>query len=199
VGGSPIDALLSIVDHLSDPLNARSPGDAQGLLASIPDEAGLYSWWADAEGLRELSAPFGVTLPRLVYAGQAGAASTRTGAASTATLRSRIGGNHLNGNIRSSTFRRTLAAVLHEALALRLVAGGRLDGPSNQLLSAWIRAHLSVAWVQCPDRGTLAALEDAVLRRLDPPLNLQGMPDTAVRLRLRGLRRGLGSAEAKAP
>jgi hypothetical protein len=134
-------------------------------------------------------------LSRLVYAGQAGATSPRVGAASKATLRSRIGGHHVNGNIRSSTFRRTLAAVLREPLGLRLAGGGRLDVPSNRLLSAWIRAHLRVAWVPCPERGTLAALEDAVLRRLDPPLNLQGMPETPVRLRLRELRRGLGSAE----
>lgn len=199
MGGSRIDALLSVVDQLANPLNGRSPGAARGFLASIPDEAGLYAWWAEMGGLQELSAPFDVTLPRLVYAGQAGAASTRVGAASGATLRSRIGGQHMNGNIRSSTFRRTLAAALREPLGLRLAGGGRLDAPSNRLLSAWIRAHLRVAWVSCPERGTLAALEDAVLQRLDPPLNLQGMPDTPVRLRLRELRNKLDSADATAP
>jgi hypothetical protein len=161
---------------------------------ALPDEAGLYSWWANPEGLLQLAAPFEVPLPPLIYAGQAGAASTRAGTASTATLRSRIGGHHLSGNIRSSTFRRTLAAVLREPLGLRLADRGRLDAQSNRLLSAWIRDHLSVAWVPWPERGSLAALEHAVLGRLDPPLNLMGMPPTAVRRRLRELRHALDHA-----
>jgi hypothetical protein len=38
------------------------------------------------------------------------------------------------------------------------------------------------------DADTLGRLERAVLTMLDPPLNLQGMPSTPVRHRLRQLR-----------
>jgi len=111
-----------------------------------------------------------------------------------ATLRSRIGGNHLNGNIRSSTFRFTLAAALREPLALQLGPGGRLDASSNQELSRWIRRHLSLACVAWRERATLSGLEHAVLERIDPPLNLTGMTTTALRRRLRDLRRDLKSS-----
>ncbi|MDP8932525.1 MAG: hypothetical protein M3O70_29240 [Actinomycetota bacterium] len=160
--------------------------------AAIPDLPGLYSWWADDEGLDQLSAELGERLPALIYAGQAGATSAHTRAKRAATLRSRIGGNHLNGNVSSSTFRRTLSALLFDPLRLELAPSGRLDATSNAAVSAWIREHLSVAWVSCPDRETLAQIEQLVLAYLNPPLNLMGRPTTPVRQRVRQLRAGLG-------
>ena len=183
-----------MIERLTDPSKAMSIQGAQRVPAWVPDEPGLYSWWADGEGLRQLEAVFASALPRLIYAGQAGATSTRAASPSMATLRSRIGGNHLNGNIRSSTFRFTLAAVLREPLALQPGPGGRLDASSNQELSRWIRRHLSIACLAWPERATLPALEHAVLERVDPPLNLTGMRTTALRRRLRELRRGLTSS-----
>jgi hypothetical protein len=138
-----------------------------------------------------LSKPFGVRLPSLIYAGQAGATSSRAGVERVATLRSRIGGNHLRGNIRSSTFRNTLSAVLFEPLGLCLEAPRRLETASNAAVSAWMRAHLHIVVAPYVNRTDLAALERAVLTRIDPPLNLMGMPPTAVRTRLRDLRQRL--------
>lgn len=160
------------------------------------DQPGVYSWWADDDGLAVLSAPFGVRLPRLIYAGQTGATSTRTRTERVSTLRDRIGGNHLNGNVRSSTFRKTLSAALAGPLGLRLARPNRLDPASNAVVSAWMRTHLQVVAVPYPDRGTLAAVEHALLMRLDPPLNLMGMADTPIRRELRRLRQLLGAPAA---
>ena len=125
----------------------------------------------DQVGGAQLAETYGVQLPPLIYAGQAGATSSKAGVERGATLLSRIKGNHLGGNIRSSTFRRTLAASLFEPLGLRLAGPSKLEPASNAALSAWMRAHLSLATVACRDRATLSELEDAVLAELDPPLN----------------------------
>jgi GIY-YIG catalytic domain len=154
--------------------------------------AGLYSWWADVEGRAILGEPLGTILPALIYAGQSGATSRRAGVERVATLRSRIRTNHLNGNVRSSTFRKTLTSLLRDHLGLRLVAPDRLDEASNRAVTVWIRQHLAVATVRVDDRAELIDLEEAVLARLDPPLNLMGMPTTPTRRRLAALRRGLG-------
>lgn len=156
------------------------------------DQAGLYAWFADEGGLSMLSAVLGAALAPLIYAGQAGATSSRSGTVRLATLRSRIGGNHLRGNIGSSTFRRTLTAVLFEPLELVLDRPGKLSRPSTAKVTQWMHDHLRLATYACPDRAALAALEDEVLARLDPPLNLMGMRSSPTRLRLRELRRQLG-------
>ena len=152
---------------------------------------GLYSWWADDNALDILSAPFGIRLPPLIYAGQTGATSTRSRRARLATLGSRICTNHLNGNVASSTFRKTLTAVLFEPLSLKLSGPQCLDKTSNAAVSGWMRAHLCLVIAPHPDRERLAEVEHAVLQRIDPPLNLMGMPPTPIRATLSGLRRRL--------
>jgi len=51
-----------------------------------------------------------------------------------------------------------------------------------------MREHLSVVAVPFDDRDELGRLEKRVLSALDPPLNLQGMPTTSMRKRLKVLR-----------
>jgi hypothetical protein len=180
-----------IIDELVDLLRDRSraiPAGAFPRGGSNVDEPGLYAWWADDSGLDALSEPFSARLSPLIYAGQAGASSSRTMTPRSATLRSRIGGNHLRGNISSSTFRKTLTAVLFTPLDLRLAKPGRLEPASNRQISEWMGRHLSLGVVPYPDRDTLAAVEGEVLLRLDPPLNLMGMPTTVIRRELRTLR-----------
>lgn len=155
------------------------------------DQAGLYAWRVGPEGGAVLSRAFDASLPELIYAGQAGATSSRAGVERSATLRSRITGNHLRGNIGSSTFRKTLTAALFDPLDLQLERPGKLDAESNAAVSEWMRSHLRIATFACPDRSTLAALEHAVLDDLDPPLNLMGMSATATRKQLKALRRQL--------
>lgn len=186
------DGLAAQVRHASEVL--RDPANAKPA-AAFPEgqrdveQAGLYAWTVDAAGGAALSTAFDVELPALIYAGQAGATSSRSGVERGATLRSRIIGNHLRGNIRSSTFRKTLTAALFESLDLHLERPGKLDTPSNAMVSEWMRVHLHIATFACPDRATLADLEHGVLVALDPPLNLMGMAPTETRKRLKALRK----------
>jgi hypothetical protein len=163
------------------------PGELEGLR-----EAGLYSWWVDAEGAAELSE--GLELPLAaarIYAGQAGATKWPSGTPSSATLESRIRSQHLGGNIYGSTSRLTLASCLVAPLGLRSVGRKRLESGGEERLTAWIEQHLSVAVYAYPNRDALESLEHRVLERLDPPLNLRGMGSTLVRARLQTCRKAL--------
>jgi hypothetical protein len=178
--GPPSDAVRAMLLGLTHAASARS---VPALLASDPARlraAGMYSWWVDADGASDLSAGLGLTLvPGLVYAGQAGATRWPSGSSSGNTLWSRLAGMHATGNVKSSTFRRTLHAVLTPS-------PGR--PPDEAHLSRWMAAHLRVVTVPWTDADTLAGLELAVLARLDPPLNLAGMRPTPLRDRLKRLR-----------
>ena len=186
------ESVRALVAQLADASRAEAAATFPRHPADV-NQPGLYSWWCDDEGLRDLSAPFGVPLAPLIYAGQTGATSTRSHNQRITTLRDRIGGNHLHGNVGSSTFRQTLTAVLLQPLELRLAGSNHLESASNAAVSRWMRQHLSVMAVPYPDRDTLAAVEDAVLAYLDPPFNLMGMPDSDIRRTLRRLRRALST------
>lgn len=150
------------------------------------DLPGLYAWFVDRSGAEALSAGLGHDVGEgLIYAGQTGAG------ASSASLRSRIGGNHLSGRIRGSTFRFTLASVLAAPLGLAGTRQKQLLGDGEARLSAWMVDHLSVAVFAIADRLRIATLERAVLRHLDPPLNLETMGDSDLRLALSRLRAAL--------
>ena len=156
------------------------PGGLTGL-----GEPGLYSWWVDSAGAADLSVGLGHQLHAgRIYAGQTGATKWPSGTAGAATLATRIGRNHLHGRIRGSTFRLTLASCLRDPLTLVRVGRRQLDPPSESRLSAWMREHLQVAVLPFPDRDQLADLEDRVLNELDPPLNLDGMTPTPIRVEL---------------
>lgn len=63
------------------------------------------------------------------------------------TVRSRVIGNHLNGNVGSSTFRFVLASLLLNPLRLNPYLRGAkavLSSDENRRLSAWQREHLLV-------------------------------------------------------
>jgi hypothetical protein len=191
--GEMIDRAIvdALVNRLVDPANSEpaSAFPADSVAAAHP---GLYSWWGDDEALSLLSRRFGVRMPALIYAGQAGATSTRSRRVRIATLQSRICSNHLGGNVGSSTFRKTLTALLLQPLGLRLSRPGCLEKASNDALSDWIRVHLRVVIAPYPDRDQLAEVEAIVLGRIDPPLNLKGMPLTLTRATLSALRSQLG-------
>lgn len=186
-----VDRLVSLLGDASNAQRAAAfPKEA-----AVVQHPGLYSWWVDDVGEVMLSVPFGESLGKLIYAGQAGATSKKSGKEGSATLLSRIQRNHLGGNVGSSTFRQTLTAVLFEPLGLELAAPKKLTAASNGLVSDWMRDHLSLVVAACPDRATLAALEEDVLEGLDPPLNLKGMQSTDVRRTLRELRKRLGEID----
>ena len=146
---------------------------------------GLYSWWVDEPGAGDLSRGLGLPVPPgLVYAGLAGATRWPSGRRSTNTLWSRIAGMHLGSRHEFSTFRRTLGSILaavHDRATI-----------DENAVTDWMMRHLTVRTAPHNDPDALGRLETAVLRAIDPPLNLQGMPQTPIRARLRELRRRYG-------
>ena len=116
---------------------------------SVP---GLYSWWVDEEGARELSKGLGQSLNSgLIYAGLAGATRWPSGKKSSNTLWLRITTMHLGSNHDLSTFRHTLGAIIASAEGRREV--------DEIELSRWMHSHLRVVTVPYEDADSL------VLRR----------------------------------
>jgi hypothetical protein len=162
------------------------PAGAEGL-----DRPGLFAFWVDEAGAVDLAR--GLDLPfeaGRILIGQAGATRWPSGRVNSDTLGDRIARTHLTGRVRSSTVRLTIAGILFAQLALVVQASALLQASAEQDLSDWMRAHLSVAVHPHDDRDTLAGLEQAVVQRLDPPLNLDDhLPATPVRQSVIALRR----------
>ena len=180
-----------IIALLSDPGRALDP-------LSFPennveaDYSGLYAWWADSTAVDLFGRVVGSVSPdRCIYVGQTGATKWPSGKTSDATLRDRILSNHIRGNVRSSTFRWTISAILFRPLKLRLTNSKRLHPEDNSKVSDWIKNHLRVAIAPYADRDALGEVEKNVLKALDPPLCLQDCPKNEFRRRLSDLRKQL--------
>ena len=169
-----LPSVLEAVTQLGDQSLARDTGTFPWADVDLASP-GLYAWYVDVEGSHDLTSGLGHRIqPGLVYAGQAGAQQPGAQKENAATLRSRIGSQHLNGGIDSSTWRKALSAVL---------------GLSQPDLSAWMRRHLTLITLPVSARAGLVPFEHAVLAELDPPLNLDAMVRNPVRARLSELRR----------
>jgi hypothetical protein len=191
--GSP-EEVQKALDAL-DASSFRVRADQWPTALSQLDLPGLYSWWVDQSGADDISEGLGVLLRKgRIYAGQTGATKWPSGKTGRATLRSRIGRDHFRGSIRSSTFRLTLAAALRDSLRLQPVGPRRLEPESERLLTDWIASHLEVAVFPFQEADVLLDLERRVVARLDPPLNLEGMALTPLRVSLSKSRGLLGSA-----
>ena len=182
------------VEHLSafDSAVGANSFDPKSEAASHP---GLYSWWVDDVGREVFESSLETDMPGLIYAGQAGATSSRSGKKSPATLGSRLDDDHLGGTVYGSTLRKSLAALLLSPLDLRVESSDRLVAGHEDKVSEWMRRHLSVALYPYGDRDLLSDFEDEVLGILDPPINLQGRPQTPARQRLTTLRRRISRPE----
>ncbi len=170
-------AVSALVAALSDSTQAMAPEALRAAARSVSelDRPGLYTWWVDEQGAEDLTVGLASPVhPGLLYAGQAGATHWPSGKRSSNTLRARLVGMHLGGRAAMSTFRRTLAAALTPV-------GAPID---EQVLTAWMDAHLRVIAVPVPDADGLADLEREVLERLDPPFNLRHMAATQIRREL---------------
>ncbi len=170
------------------------PAGLEAAGGTSADRPGLFALWVDEAGAADLTRGLApgrdlTVAPGRVYAGQAGATKWPSGRASDDTLARRVGEVHLAGRVRMSTFRWTLASVLFDQLELRGQAAMLMTATSEQALTEWMRAHLSVAVHPHDDRATLRGLELAVLERLDPPLNLSHMEAAPMRGRVAELRR----------
>jgi GIY-YIG catalytic domain len=151
----------------------------------LPAAPGFYSWWA-----RRGVIPSVPHVPHpaddevsLLYIGISPVRAT-----SRQTVRSRVVGNHLNGNIGSSTFRYVLAALLVDALELRPFSRGRkvaLDASDNARLSAWQREHLLLTWCT---RERPWEIEGEVIALLGAPLNSAGNMAHEFHVRVRAAR-----------
>lgn len=132
--------------------------------------------------------------PGLIYAGLAGATRSRSGRKSKNTLWGRIKSMHLGGRHEFSTFRLSLGSILAEAR-------GDVD-IDEEALTAWMHEHLRLVAVPVANADTLGDVETAILTELDPPLNLDKVRRTPLRVHLSALRKAHGrrgrSARAEA-
>ena len=154
------------------------------------DGPGLHSWWVDKEGAADLSHGLGANLaPGRIYLGQAGATKWPAGKLVATSLAQQIAETHLDGRVRRSDLRFSLAAALLGELTLQVQAPMLVTPASEAALGAWMKQHLAIAVHTVADPGTLESLERRLLIRLDPPLDLLHMPPSPVRARLAELRR----------
>ena len=174
-----------VVDLLSDRSRAEDPSTfpADPIAASKP---GLYSWWADSTARELIGQVLSSSISEMIYIGQAGA--TLNGKRPKSTLASRMR-PHIRATARRSTFALAISALLLEPLELRVEKPKHLVPEDRQKVAEWIKDHLRVAVAPVDDRDLLERIEDVVLERLDPPLNLKKRPRTASRQRLAQLRR----------
>lgn len=184
VSDRPMPDIESLVASLRDESLAVSPQDfltAGSIGRKLP---GLYSWWVSGEGALELTAGLGYRITTgMIYAGLAGATHWPSGKRSSNTLWLRIATMHLDSKHEFSTFRRTIGAILASA-------EGKND-IDEVALSRWMDSHLRVIVIPYEDADSLGRVEETVLCELDPPLNLKGMSDSAIRRHLKVLRRAV--------
>ncbi|HHQ47482.1 MAG TPA: hypothetical protein ENK19_01185 [Acidobacteria bacterium] len=185
---SELPSIADLAAFLTDASNAERmsafPTDPSRMLAP-----GVYTLWVDEAGREQISRRLKADLPSLIYLGQAGATRWPSGTPSDATLVSRIRGNHLRGRIRGSTFRYTLASILLDDLTLRVEGSKVLTAESERSLSGWMERHLSVVAAPYDDADRLQELDKELLQLIDPPLNLNNVDPTPLRVRVRELRR----------
>jgi hypothetical protein len=159
----------TLIDQLSRPV-ALAEARRSPMEGGVPADPGFYTWWTvTTGGLAVPPAPHPTdrTL-RLLYVGIAPARIT-----SNANLRSRVIGQHIGGNLGSSTFRRSLAALLWEQQGWRpfMTAGGKVafSPEDNAALTRWQEQHLRLAWKVVVEPWTH---EGELIAAMAPPLNL---------------------------
>lgn len=152
-------------------------------------KSGLYSWWVDIAGARQISEGIDARVKKgCIYLGQAGGTLWPHGNASHHTLQSRIEGDQLNGITSRSAFRRSLAAALKSPLGLKTDKKGMLLDPSEAKVSAWMRDHLSLAVYQVTNRDEITNLESQLRPIIDAQLSSFAMPKSKARINLAQLR-----------
>src|SRR3954454_1427579 len=111
----------------------------------LPRMHGMHAWWMVPGAISGVSGPGHPTEAfQLLYVGIAPSRDD-----SKATLRSRILGQHVGGNIGSSTFRQSLAALLFDAQGWRTTGSGssaKLVPHDNRALSDWQQQNLRLTW-----------------------------------------------------
>jgi hypothetical protein len=179
-GLEPIDLAHALHQEPCTLVDARRTPQAGGL----PACGGIYAWWMSASAIPSVTGPpHPEARIELLYVGIA-----PRGAASPATLRSRVLGQHLGGNIGSSTFPQSLAALLFEGHGWTTRWSGtrsQLIPEDNRALSEWQSRYLFLTWVEHPRPWDV---EQQVMVLMQPPLNLAGNASHPLHRRLTELR-----------
>lgn len=164
----------TMIAQLRDQELAMSVPDFIAARGAVFRSAGMYSFWVDRAGARDLSAGLGYPIePGLIYAGLAGA--TRTGGSTSKnTLWSRIATMHLGKTHRLSTLRLSLGSILSQTHDWPAIDEGQV--------TSWMKTHLRVVALPVADADTLGDLETKILIELDPPLNLAKVGSNDIRL-----------------
>jgi hypothetical protein len=165
-----------LAEWLGDPGHAE-PCSAFPIASDRGSFAGVYAWHGDASADALVRTALGPVCPGALYLGRAGS-----------TLNKRILRDDLR-NTKTSTVRRSLAAILWDELELRCAGPNAIEAASDARLTEWMLEHLSVAVVPIFDRYNAVQIEADVLRQLDPPLNTVKVMNSLARRRLRRLRR----------
>lgn len=166
--------------------DAARLGDAAGavrpsaLLASVDATLrgpGLYSWFVDEAGARQLSAGLSAHVaPGLVWVGQAGAVRPGSGLTSTTTLRNQLAWVHLGSSVRLSPLRRILGAALFRAAEAGVA--------TEAALTDWMHEHLAVVTVGSDAPERLIERAEALSGRLAPQLSPEHASDQQLRTAL---------------
>jgi hypothetical protein len=168
--------IKELAEWLGDPGHAE-PCSAFPIASDRGSFAGVYAWHGDASADALVSTVLGPGRTSPLYLGR-----------TSSTLNKRILRDDLR-NTKTSTFRRSLAAILWDELELRCAGPNAIEAASDARLTEWMLEHLSVSVVPIFAKSNLAVIEGGVLRQLDPPLNTVKVVNTAGRARLRRLRR----------
>jgi GIY-YIG catalytic domain len=180
---------LAAADALLRPTRLWSRAEVLARPSPVPAASGIYAWYftpltiVDGGGCVEMDGR------RLLYVGISPKPPPANGAPpSRQQLRSRLR-QHYAGNAAGSTLRLTLGCLLAGELGLqlrRVRSGQRLTfADGEEVLSAWMTTHAVVCWMTHPRPWEL---EQALVARLDLPLNLHGNAHHRFYPRLRGVR-----------
>ncbi len=173
-----------------------SPADARRTPedGGLPDRPGFYAWWGASgtlPGVPDQPHPDPGIAYSLLYVGIAPNSAT-----SKQTLRSRVVSNHMGGNIASSTFRFSLAALLLEAEGFEPTTTKTkfvLIPEDSRRLSDWQQVNLRLRWCEHPQPWQ-GALEAEVIAAMQPPMNLEENTAHPFHLTLSEARRRLRQA-----
>ncbi|WP_395453308.1 GIY-YIG nuclease family protein [Azospirillum melinis] len=147
-----------------------------GPACPVPRRPGVYAWFfrrlPPGVPATDVATRNGMTLLYVGIAPRAPPANGKPPSRQSVWSRVRY---HYRGNAEGSTLRLTLGCLLAETLGIelrRVGSGNRLTfGPGEVILSAWMAENALVCWQEDPRPWEA---EDALIRSVSLPLNLQG-------------------------
>lgn len=165
----------SLYSELLYPDQLVPPAQVQAEIERRQVTHGVYAWWFD---------PVLPLVPRegclrigdhhMLYVGIAPLSQTGGRARRLTPIKRRLLRNHLQGSIRRSTLRQSLAAILSERKGFTCWRDGsgksRMRAEDEARLSEWMTAHAAVTFIHADDPW---GLEEELVRKGPPlPLNL---------------------------